>query len=282
MTSGDTKSDAIKDERATPGGGKNGGLDWYRTWLKSNWEVERWVAAFALLVVTVWTLFLDAAINRFPPVSMLFIGGLAFPSALACMFILGQRRLYLPLGFIRHTMYWTMLVMASLMLGLGLLVAYWNLLFNVVSTSADRAFMDGVQAGIWLLIGVVWPVIVAWAGIRLYRRKLARLQLVDRSAFWLMLLSIGHFVLVFMSLFVAPGRYNNDDQVTSLLATSLPVFLFSGTIWLRTIWLRPRFREQIQQPICQHCQYDMSGSLAAGRETCPECGNHYKRFESYL
>jgi predicted RNA-binding Zn-ribbon protein involved in translation (DUF1610 family) len=52
------------------------------------------------------------------------------------------------------------------------------------------------------------------------------------------------------------------------------VMLFTFGPALAVLFLRPRYhREQMERPAtCPKCDYDLRGTTAAGRDTCPECG----------
>lgn len=72
-----------------------------------------------------------------------------------------------------------------------------------------------------------------------------------------------------------------DDEFAQVAAAyDLLVLTYVAGLLIYSIYLRPYYRKALaDSPRCSVCGYNMTGNLAAGSETCPECGTQFQVVE---
>ena len=85
----------------------------------------------------------------------------------------------------------------------------------------------------------------------------------------------------FLEMFVGIGvfAWNPQKEDCYCARGSYTALIFGGTVLLWCfgpgiilLFLREKYRRERLFPTCDHCGYDLRGTLAAGRTECPECG----------
>jgi len=125
--------------------------------------------------------------------------------------------------------------------------------------------------GVATVVCLLWAIVIWCYGI-----KTARIRFFGRLAALLLAGSLIATVIGIASLVTPSNRQGGIfNLLLSLMtiAAAIYVALFALGMCLAAIFLRAGVRDQATHAgRCPACDYDLRGTIAAKRRTCPECG----------
>lgn len=238
----------------------------FRGWLRSDMLVLRWVLLGLYLAVLLGLVVLAFMPEDMGPVLVLgavLLGSQAF-------FILGAGTINLCRPIRKHRL-WMPVTAAAFMLTL-LMAGLWlgmSELFYLDQKMGEDYFL----AVFCLAVGGGW---IGW-GVLLwvYARRWTRYQTLWRLSSLLFAGSLLELVASAPSHVITsrrPGCLAGIGTMLGIVA-GVYVMLFSFGPMIVLLFLRPRYRrERMEDTLCPVCEYDLRGTIAAGRTQCPECG----------
>lgn len=242
-----------------------------RLWLRSDMRVLRWVF-LALYLLLISALSLPFLSDSDALALWLILAGIMVAGHGLFIFGSGTVRLCHP---IRKHRLWMPVLAASFML----------LVLSAALTLAIMELMEVGKQPNWdenLFIIVFWsvaPVVWFFWGVVLWFhvRNRPRLKVMSRLAGIVFVGSLAELLAAVPSHIVVsrrPGCLVGLWTMLGILA-GIYVMLFTFGPAIVLLFLRPRYRrEQMESatPHCPRCDYDLRGTLSAGRTSCPECG----------
>lgn len=243
-----------------------------RNWLRSDMKVLRWVLlALYLMLVTGLSLPFLLSGDGESVVFWLILGGAFVAGQLLLILGAGTIHLCLP---IRRRRLWMPALAAGFMFAVlvfGLTLAICEL----VEFDPDDYGFDG---GLFWLGFWAWPLgnwvgwgVLLWA----YAMRRRRVTVLSRFGAFLFAGSLAELLACVPSHMIVSKRPGCIVGLFTMLGiiAGVYVMLFSFGPMIVVLFLRPRYRrEQMEGPLCPKCEYDLRGTIAAGRTECPECG----------
>ena len=238
-----------------------------RNWLRSDMRILRWVF-LALYVLVVVGLSAPFFFDGDSAVTWAVLAGVMLLSQALFIFGAGTIRLCHP---IKKRRLWMPVLAASFMLCV-LATALFLALAEL--TYMDKNISDAVMTSLFFAtIAVSW---IGWAVILWQRaRDAPRHTALAAMAKLIFAGSLAELLAAIPSHLVVskrPGCLVGLSTMIGILA-GLYVMLFAFGPAIVLLFLRPRYRrERMESSACAQCFYNLTGTLAAGGTTCPECG----------
>ncbi len=245
----------------------------FRGWLRSDMRTLRWV------FLTLYLLLLAGLSIPFFFNDDLWVTGLILVSVLLAsqgLLLLGagtitlcrpirRRRLVLPI-FAASFMF--------AVLAFGFALAMFEL------SEIEKHFQgsdDLLWLGFWMFVAASWLVwgVLLW----FYVRDRERLSVMGRLAAACFAGSLAELLACVPSHVITSRRPQCLAGIGTMLGiiAGLYVMIFSLGPMIVVLFLRPCYRRERLEldakfPTCPRCGYDLTGTFAAGRGACPECG----------
>lgn len=250
-------------------------LEPIRNWLRSDMRVLRWV--FLALYVTLILGLAGLAVVQ-DSGALWIIAGVTV--AAQALFIFGAGTIHLCRPIKKRRLWMPVVIAIAMMtlLVLGMVAALNELVFGKggwVNLYMELNNDEATQI-FWCFFAFNW---IVW-GVLLWRfaQKRNRKSVIGGLTTIIFSGSLVELLAAVPSHMIVsrrPGCLVGLATMTGIVA-GIYVMLFSFGPAIALLFLRPRYRreemELQENPICRRCEYELRGTIEAGRTECPECG----------